>query len=1121
MNIRNAAWCCVVLSLFGCNFTSTLGSKVVVTCKSDKDCKTGLCQKSTGTCVAKPDSTPPSLSGPATLTLTPAPGSLLSQVSGLAPGALLTVDVETQEPIVPPTLTSPCAEISCSLARSTTTRFIFECQFVEAAPAPVETTCELSLAMTDTQNNSATVAIEPGVFIDSNPPAPPDTLTPDAVVLQRIPWGSADTGGLARQSLTTTFLEPGAAVVVWESATATALPFLLGPTDQASLTLPDLDRPIVYVAYVDGAGNVSERRKVLDVELVTTFGTAVGSGGNPNRVETSMAHSAARIQPEGSSKPADSPLLASVDGRTLSTRGAGTWKERSYLSPPPSAGSASAYDTWRARWVSYGGCPCTSQGCFTPTTLLFEYDGENWHPMPTSDFGQGLPPALMHGAMVFDADQGQTLLFGGELSGDAGVSDETWLWNGTSWSRGLNTKSPAGRSKASMAYDTAGKRIILFGGRDPSGALLSDTWEWKAGEWRQLTWPKAPEARSGHRLAYDAKQRTVVLSGGRTANGLVWDVWRLTPGGWEKDAAMSTTLLPRQNHGFDYDTVTDRWIVSGGEVNGGGFAADLYTFNGATWTSWPYVGAASNTGRSDGRFVYDPARNEPVWSGGIVCPGTTLNVLVDGLRTYAYSFAAKTQLIRHESNSLYGYVAPVARVGHAMAYDYDRKVTIIHGGEDGTTAVDDTYEWNGLTMDRWVYNPSLGAGTAGGRKFHAMAYDGTSKRMVLFGGQGEVGETFEKRDSGYEALLVDAGTWVGHVEYGWKRLPGSSPPMRAFHAMVANPNTRRVHLLGGSSVIKTKGSDLRFNDSSMNFDDHWSFAGSSWSKRTSLPTISIGTGAAFDFRRNRLVAMPGLSFNIFGIKVSPDQVWELDDAQMTQTWVVSSPPQYPPQRELQNMVYDSWSERVLLYGTAGSNNSLGRAAADRLWEWTAPTFREVPLSNAEAATPANGKPVTPGVRVGFRWAFDDARGRTVLFGGQTSDLWEFEYATRKPRQVFVLGLDAARVTSDATVRSLRVQVVAGADAKARQQSGEWTTAPGVEVLPWYEGAWRAPVATNSASSASLGVAEGAIASDQVPRLTTAAHELAFAIVPVGVNGNSNATVVTDYVEAVVKYRLAP
>ena len=65
--------------------------------------------------------------------------------------------------------------------------------------------------------------------------------------------------------------------------------------------------------------------------------------------------------------------------------------------------------------------------------------------------------------MAYDAAIGQLVLFGG-TSSNGTVLNDTWTYNGTTWTQLSPLTSPSARSDFSMAYDPAMGQLVLFGG---------------------------------------------------------------------------------------------------------------------------------------------------------------------------------------------------------------------------------------------------------------------------------------------------------------------------------------------------------------------------------------------------------------------------------------------------------------------------------------------------------------------------------------------------------------------------------------------------------------------------------------------------------------------------------
>ncbi len=125
-------------------------------------------------------------------------------------------------------------------------------------------------------------------------------------------------------------------------------------------------------------------------------------------------------------------------------------------------------------------------------------------------------------AVADDLATHDVVLFGGEDNGD-----NTWLWNGTSWTLARPQVSPTGRFGASAAYDPATRTVLLFGGRTEDGVAVNDTWAWNGVTWNEIDFgTDGPEAGEGSDMAWDAAQRQMVLviGLGGTGSGATW-VW--------------------------------------------------------------------------------------------------------------------------------------------------------------------------------------------------------------------------------------------------------------------------------------------------------------------------------------------------------------------------------------------------------------------------------------------------------------------------------------------------------------------------------------------------------------------------------------------------------------------
>ena len=96
------------------------------------------------------------------------------------------------------------------------------------------------------------------------------------------------------------------------------------------------------------------------------------------------------------------------------------------------------------------------------------------------------PSPRIFASMAYDPATGDMVLFGG--SSGATYRNDTWTWpDGThTWTQQSPATSPPARWGASMAYDPATGDMVLFGGYNSAGTgQTNDTWTWNGTTWTQ------------------------------------------------------------------------------------------------------------------------------------------------------------------------------------------------------------------------------------------------------------------------------------------------------------------------------------------------------------------------------------------------------------------------------------------------------------------------------------------------------------------------------------------------------------------------------------------------------------------------------------------------------------
>lgn len=199
------------------------------------------------------------------------------------------------------------------------------------------------------------------------------------------------------------------------------------------------------------------------------------------------------------------PSVQSCQNGTFAWDGA-SWAALAPENPPSGRYSPGmAYDSARGVIVLFGGS-CEN----VPLGGTFEL-GADWREACIGDCAATAPSARSGIAMAYDAARGLTVLFGGSTA--SGPSDETFLWNGTTWSAANPSTRPEPRIGARMVYDSRRERSVLFGGTNSTEAF-ADLWEWDGVDWRKLAPFHEVQPRHRATLVFDSDRNRVVLFGG-------------------------------------------------------------------------------------------------------------------------------------------------------------------------------------------------------------------------------------------------------------------------------------------------------------------------------------------------------------------------------------------------------------------------------------------------------------------------------------------------------------------------------------------------------------------------------------------------------------------------------
>lgn len=536
-------------------------------------------------------------------------------------------------------------------------------------------------------------------------------------------------------------------------------------------------------------------------------------------------------------------------------------------------------------------------------------------------------------------------------------SDRTCVpveWDGRTWSSRLEWRTPFSLFSPRLAWDAAGARLLIYGLRFENWAYVPGTWVLDGGAWRPIDGPQ-PSARYGQAILVDTVRRRLLMYAGSPDMGYhgLDDLWEFDGSAWQPVVLPDRPPARAWCH-LAFDAARDRLVLFGGVANHSTYLADHWELDAGGWKQ--VLGSPGPPPRAAGAMAFDPGRRRTVLFGG-------RDFFRDFGDTWEWDGTVWTQ-VRGQS--------PPRQSFPALAFDPEADALVLLEGTVQQTNVGHGALWSYDGTWRRVVAPTWPAGRTG-KPF--MATDRTRGRVVLFGGSGYPGTTWE----------WDGRRWLG--------TPAPPFPMYEVGLVHDTSRARMVAILiqayapgttwewDGRSWTQNTNAPVTFNLGPVAYDERrgrtvvlapdgvtWEYDGSVWSSRTTanVPTAILEAAMAFDPIDRRLLLFGG-----YDLVTYRDETWSYDGTD----WTRLDPVVSPAPRGRHSMAHDHSRRRVLLYGGATLDN---RPLGD-LWEWTGRSWRRL-----HSATTAPPERFLAGL------AFDPVGGEMLLFGGGPgigSEMW--------------------------------------------------------------------------------------------------------------------------------------
>ncbi len=247
-------------------------------------------------------------------------------------------------------------------------------------------------------------------------------------------------------------------------------------------------------------------------------------------------------------------------------------------------------------------------------------------------------------------------------------------------------------------------------------------------------------------------------------------------------------------------------------------------------------------------------------------------------------------------------LSPAGRDVHALVYNESVDRTVLFGGENQSGFRGDTWEFNSAAS-AWVER--LPRSSPSPRGYMAAAYDAHRHRVVIFGGATGPSGT----------LTNETWEWDGA---DWSQAPippALRPPARRLAAMAYSPERGSLFMFGGANT-----SDVPFNDT-------WEFDGTRWTRITGVgPEGRSGAMMSTD-ASDRVLA----------------RRWRCAATAINDAWVLSGPPV---------LLTQPASGLTCSGGTSTRWRLSFEARRDSLYQWRRMVYRSMP-SRTLPRPPAN------------------------------------------------------------------------------------------------------------------------------------------------------------------------
>ncbi|MBL9030119.1 MAG: immunoglobulin domain-containing protein [Phycisphaerae bacterium] len=286
--------------------------------------------------------------------------------------------------------------------------------------------------------------------------------------------------------------------------------------------------------------------------------------------------------------------------------------------------------------------------------------------------------------MVYDAARGVCVLYGGSFdTTTASYMNDTWEWDGHSWTQRFPANNPGHRTNHEMVYDSLRNKVLLLFGSSIASPYNPGVWQYDGTDWTLLTnapggppfaWQQYGEA------AFDPLRGKVIATDASSGGSTVCDTWEFDPVTLVWVRTVTSSAPAYSNHHAAWDASLGAVLSPNFWPSPGG---GTLRYTGATW-----MPQGADPPRHMPAIAFDTFRNRMTMFG---CCRDHSNYWIYRTDTYAFDGAVWQLLLPEFHETQASALRPVA-----MCFDTRRNAMVVIGNSHNSFVGENP-------VDTWEY----------------------------------------------------------------------------------------------------------------------------------------------------------------------------------------------------------------------------------------------------------------------------------------------------------------------------------------------------------------------------------------------------------------------------------